>query len=195
MKENAPSLEACFHGGAFFDAIGVEFDRLQRSTEVINADVLDAWFPPSPRVINQLQEFLPWIARTSPPTNSEGLVAAISRFRNVPAESVLPGAGSSSLIFLALREWLNPSSRVLLLDPTYGEYEHVCKKVIGCRVESFPLDPGQEFQVDLEKLATQVSRGTTWLCWSIPTTPQAGTSPAGKWSSFSRRLHLLPDSG
>jgi len=37
-----------FHGGAFFDAIGVEFDHLERRDGIINADVLDAWFPPRP---------------------------------------------------------------------------------------------------------------------------------------------------
>ena len=35
----------CFHGGAFFGAIGETFDRLERRRDVINADVLDAWFP------------------------------------------------------------------------------------------------------------------------------------------------------
>ena len=39
---------SCFHGGAFFDAVGPKFDSLERGHTVINADVLDAWFPPSP---------------------------------------------------------------------------------------------------------------------------------------------------
>ena len=39
------------------------------------------------------------------------------------------GGGSSDLIFLALRQWLTPSSRVLLLDPTYGEYAHVVEQL------------------------------------------------------------------
>src|SRR5262249_15281219 len=41
----------CFHGGAFFDAIGDAFRSLERSASIINADVLDAWFPPSPKVL------------------------------------------------------------------------------------------------------------------------------------------------
>jgi hypothetical protein len=62
----------CFHGGAFFDAIGDEFDQLHRSASIINADVLDAWFPPSPRVVAALEEHLPWLMRTSPPAACEG---------------------------------------------------------------------------------------------------------------------------
>jgi hypothetical protein len=38
----------CFHGGAFFSAIGESFQDLSRSRDVINADVLDAWFPTAP---------------------------------------------------------------------------------------------------------------------------------------------------
>lgn len=51
--------KACNHGGAFFEAIGDEFDHLERSRDVINADVLDAWFPPTPRVLAALDEYLP----------------------------------------------------------------------------------------------------------------------------------------
>ena len=46
---------ACFHGGAFFAAIGESFDTLERRHDIINADVLDAWFPPAPGVIDTLQ--------------------------------------------------------------------------------------------------------------------------------------------
>jgi hypothetical protein len=65
--------------GAFFDGIGREFDNLGNVTRVINADVLDAWFPPSPKVIDTLRENLAWAARTSPPTESEGLVIWMTR--------------------------------------------------------------------------------------------------------------------
>ena len=171
MRQNDTFQDVCFHGGAFFDAVGVEFENLQRGAEIINADVLDAWFPPSPRVVHQLQEYLPWIARTSPPTNCEGLVATIARCRALPPESILAGAGSSTLMFLALREWLNASSRVLLLDPTYGEYAHICDRIIGCQVDRFPLNPDEDFQVDLDKLADQLSMGYDLLVLVNPNNP------------------------
>jgi GNAT superfamily N-acetyltransferase len=49
----------CFHGGAFFEAIGTEFETLERRDSIVNADVLDAWFPPSPAALNALHEHLP----------------------------------------------------------------------------------------------------------------------------------------
>jgi histidinol-phosphate/aromatic aminotransferase/cobyric acid decarboxylase-like protein/GNAT superfamily N-acetyltransferase len=142
----------CFHGGAFFDAIGTGFDRLERRHQIINADVLDAWFPPSPMVLDSLRAELAWLLRTSPPADCGGLVEAIAQARGVPVECVLPGAGSSSLIFLALRQWLTPSSRVLLLDPTYGEYAHVLEQVVRCRVTRFTLSRENGYVIDLERL-------------------------------------------
>ena len=137
----------CFHGGAFFKRIGEDFETLEKRHGVINADVLDAWFPPSPRVTDAIQEHLPWLLKTSPPTACDGMISAIAEARGVPRESILPGAGSSQLIFLALRHWLKSSSRTLILDPTYGEYEHVLKNVIGCRVDSIPLHRDEQYQL------------------------------------------------
>jgi histidinol-phosphate/aromatic aminotransferase/cobyric acid decarboxylase-like protein len=130
---------ACYHGGAFFEAIGEEFDTLERFDTVISADVLDAWFPPSPRVLQALREHLPWLVRSSPPTTCAGLVRTIARVQGVDPASILPGGGSSDLIFLALTRWLSRDSRVLILDPMYGEYSHVLEQVIRCAVDRLPL--------------------------------------------------------
>lgn len=142
----------CFHGGAFFKAIGEDFAHLQRHAEIINADVLDAWFPPAPAVLEVLQAELPWLLRTSPPTTCTGLIEAIAAARGISPANILPGGGSSDLIFRSLRHWLTPRSTALILDPTYGEYAHVLEKVIRCRVDRFALKPGDGYAVDLERL-------------------------------------------
>src|SRR5580658_43518 len=146
----------CFHGGAFFDAIGTEFDHLERRRDIINADVLDAWFPPSPNVLRALRADLAWLLRTSPPASAAGLLKTIARARGLPEECILPAAGSSDLIFLALRQWLTPASRVLLLDPAYGEYAHVLERVIRCQVERFTLRREESYDVNLELLARRL---------------------------------------
>src|SRR5712671_4348466 len=143
---------ACFHGGAFFNVIGTKFDSLERSRAIINADVLDAWFPPSPEAISALEEHLPWLLRTSPPTDCDGLIETIAQARGVALQNVLPGAGSSDLIFRALRQWLGASSHALILDPTYGEYAHVLERVIGCTVDRLTLARRDQYAVDLSRL-------------------------------------------
>lgn len=146
-----PGPPACQHGGASIGALGRRFDTLPARGDVVPADVLDAWYPPAPAVVKLLGDDLGWLARTSPPAYPEGLVEEIAERRGLPPEAVAAGAGSSDLIFRAFRGWLNPSSRVLLPDPVYGEYAHVVERVIGCRADRFPLrradgwrpDPGR----------------------------------------------------
>jgi histidinol-phosphate/aromatic aminotransferase/cobyric acid decarboxylase-like protein/N-acyl-L-homoserine lactone synthetase len=147
---DTPSV--CFHGGEFFEAVGEEFQTLERLDSIINADVLDAWFPPSPQAVAAIAQRLPQLLRTSPPTGSEGLIRAIARARHVPPECILPGAGSSDLIFLALRHWLTADSRVLILDPAYAEYAHVLENVVGCHVDRLPLLRSEEYRVNLGRL-------------------------------------------
>lgn len=148
---------ACYHGGAFFSAVGEEFDALNRLDSVISADVLDAWFPPSPKAVAVLQQHLPRLLHTSPPTGCEGLIRTIARVRAVKPECILPGAGSSDLIFLALRHWLNRRSRALILDPTYGEYAHVLERVIGCSVDRLTLHRHEGYRLDARRLEEVLS--------------------------------------
>ncbi|MBN1448711.1 MAG: histidinol-phosphate aminotransferase family protein [Bacteroidetes bacterium] len=162
---------ACYHGGAFFEAIGDQFDDLQRRKKVISADVLDAWFPPAPSVQSHLRDHLDWIIRTSPPTHAAGLGQVIARTRGAPAACILTGAGSSDLIFLAFRQWLQQDSRVLLLDPTYGEYSHVLHNVIGCRVERLELPRSTGYQLPLDALQRELRENYDLFVWVNPNSP------------------------
>jgi histidinol-phosphate/aromatic aminotransferase/cobyric acid decarboxylase-like protein/GNAT superfamily N-acetyltransferase len=161
----------CFHGGAFFDAIGTSFDSLERRKSIVNADVLDAWFPPSPKVLDTLREHLPWLMSTSPPTASDGLRTVIARSRGVNEENILAGAGSSDLIYLAFRQWLDISSRVLILDPTYGEYAHILENVIGCKVQRLLLPRHNKYVLGLDELQAQTQMGYDLIVLVNPNNP------------------------
>jgi histidinol-phosphate/aromatic aminotransferase/cobyric acid decarboxylase-like protein len=103
-------------------------------------------------VLAAITEHLPWLLRTSPPTGCEGLIETIAATRGVAADNIQPGAGSSDLIFRALRHWLKPTSHALILDPTYGEYAHVLERVIGCTVDRLTLARENHYQVDRDRL-------------------------------------------
>lgn len=137
------------HGGAQFEVIGNDLSRLDRRNEVVPADVLDAWFDPAPGVIEALRGELPWSLRSSPPAQATGMERATAALIGVDPCNVVAGAGSSDLIFRALREWLSRSSRVYLLDPTYSEYRFVCEQVIGCTVECGSGLPDERDAYDL----------------------------------------------
>ncbi|MBI5863030.1 MAG: aminotransferase class I/II-fold pyridoxal phosphate-dependent enzyme [Planctomycetes bacterium] len=162
----------CFHGGTFFKAIGEDFRTLERRDQIINADVLDAWYPPAPGVLAALHDQLPWLLRTSPPTHCEGLVAEIATQRGVAAGSIAVGAGSSDLMFRTLPRWVRPRDRVLILDPMYGEYAHILEEVVGCAVDRFPLAAEREFRVNLDLLASRLRDRRYAACFLVnPNSP------------------------
>jgi histidinol-phosphate/aromatic aminotransferase/cobyric acid decarboxylase-like protein len=152
----ATETAACYHGGQSIRAMGCDIEKVDEQTQVINADVLDAWFPPSPRAVRVIEEHLSWMMRTSPPTNAEEIRQKIALARGVPEKAVVTGAGSSDLIFRAFQHWLDPGSRVLLIKPCYAEYEYVCRNVIRCRVDSVELEASSGFQLDPDALVARL---------------------------------------
>jgi histidinol-phosphate/aromatic aminotransferase/cobyric acid decarboxylase-like protein len=89
--------------------------------------------------------------------HAEGLRRVVARVRGIPAASVALGAGSSDLIFRAFTRWLSPRSRVLVVDPSYGEYAHVAEQVVGATVERFELAVRDRFALDLDALSRRIS--------------------------------------
>jgi len=161
----------CYHGGEFFRAIGEGFDHLERHRQVINADVLDAWFPPAPGAVESLTRDISWLVRTSPPVDCKGLIQAVAAARGVPTSSILPGAGSSDLIFRVLRHWLTRGSRVLLLNPTYGEYEHLLESVVECQVQRWELQRDRSYRWAATELAGRLNGGVDLVVLVNPNSP------------------------
>ncbi|MEP7251610.1 MAG: aminotransferase class I/II-fold pyridoxal phosphate-dependent enzyme [Ginsengibacter sp.] len=185
----APS--ACYHGGSFFEAIGEDLQTLQKAKEIINADVLDAWFPPSPRVLKILHENLSWFLQTSPPTYSHGLIEVIAQVRGINKQCILPGAGSSDLIFLALRSLLNKMSKVLIIDPCYGEYVHVLQEVIQCSVTRFTLSRKEHFVVQTASLLQEIRNGYDMIVLVNPNSPTGLHIPKNEMKDM---LSQIPNS-
>jgi histidinol-phosphate/aromatic aminotransferase/cobyric acid decarboxylase-like protein/GNAT superfamily N-acetyltransferase len=176
-----PRADGCEHGGASFGAVGTDFQTLHRRDEVVAADVLDAWFSPAPAVLATLTENPSWMARTSPPTDADGLIAATASARSLPVDALAVGAGSSDLIFRAFGRWLTADSRVLLMDPGYGEYAHVTERVIGCHVDRLRLRREDDWRIDPATLAAMVEAGSYDLVVVVnPNNPTGRHMPAAE---------------
>ncbi len=174
-----PRPDGCEHGGASFTAIGTDFRSLDRRREVVAADVLDAWFPPAPAVLEALTLDPAWVAKTSPPTEAVGLLREIAASRGLPVKCLSVGAGSSDLIFRVFGRWLTSASRVLLVDPSYGEYVHIAERVIGAQVARFRLSADQGWHLDLDALSTAVGSGHYDLVVVVnPNNPTGRHTPA-----------------
>jgi len=180
----------CYHGGQSIRAMGCDIKKIDDQTQVINADVLDAWFPPSPSAVRVLEEHVPWMMRTSPPTNAEEIRGKIAEARKIPLASVVTGAGSSDLIFRAFQHWLNRGSRVLLIKPCYAEYEYVCRNVIGCSVDSLELGISNGFQLEPNELVSRLRRRAYDLVVIVnPNNPTGAFLPREFWRAL---LPMLP---
>lgn len=150
MSPLSPRPVHADHGGASFRALGLDFSRLDRIGEIVDADVLDAWYEPSPIAVAAVQEHLAWMLRTSPPTHSEGLLDTIAAVRGIPKECLLVGGGTSSLAYAALPHLVRPGDRPLILDPMYGEYAHWFESVQGIRCARSVLPSEQDWAIDAE---------------------------------------------
>jgi histidinol-phosphate/aromatic aminotransferase/cobyric acid decarboxylase-like protein/ribosomal protein S18 acetylase RimI-like enzyme len=119
-----------FHGGRSMTLAGSS----SRCDDVIQADVLDAWYPPSPAASSAAADAR--LFGRSPPHDAAELVDAISKRRGIPRRRIVLGNGSSDLIYRCFLEWLDADSRVYLPRPTYSEYVHILRRVIGCRIDT-----------------------------------------------------------
>ncbi|MBM4015637.1 MAG: histidinol-phosphate aminotransferase family protein, partial [Planctomycetes bacterium] len=117
-----------------------------------------------------------------------GLIAAIAAARGLPEAALLVGGGSSALIFLALPRWLPRGGRLLVLDPSYGEYAHVAEVVCGAHVARLALRPEEQFRVDLAALARRVRRGVDLVVIVRPNNPTGSVIPRGELEEFLREL-------
>ncbi len=173
--------DGCEHGGASFAAVGSDFRTLDLRARIVAADVLDAWFPPAPCVAAELLRDPDWMARTSPPTDAGGLLAAVASARRLPVASLAVGAGSSDLIYRAFTTWLTPQSRVLLVDPGYGEYAHVTEGVVGCQVDRLRLRRDEGWRIDPARLAEAVRSADYDLVVVVnPNNPTGRHAPAAE---------------
>lgn len=179
-------MQPAFHGGAFYEALGADFANLELAGQVINADVLDAWFDPSPQVIDALRRHLPLMLRTSPPAYCEGLIAAIAEVRGVPAANIVAGGGSSDLIFSLFPQIVGKDERVLILDPMYGEYQHILEHVLGARVIRHRLLKEQQFCVGSAALLADIRRARPRIVALVNP-----NSPTGRYLPREQMLALI----
>jgi histidinol-phosphate/aromatic aminotransferase/cobyric acid decarboxylase-like protein len=185
------TMRMAFHGGAFWDALGSSFDGLDQAPDIIGADVLDAWFDPSPRVLEKVREHLALALRTSPPTTCDGLVAAIAETRGFDRRQVAVGGGSSDLIFALLPRMVGATDRVLILDPMYGEYAHVIEHLIGSEPCRHALRAEDGFALDIDRLADDIRRLAPRLV--IVVNPNSPTGRAVPGASIAFLAEAFPD--
>jgi histidinol-phosphate aminotransferase len=148
------------HGGVSL----VELDALGLTREqVIDFSVNINPLGPSPGVVVALSRV---DIATYPDPESRELRGAISRLTGLAPEQIVVGNGSTELIHRLAHTFLGKGSRVVVLAPTFGEYEAAAGQA-GAKVVLCQAKESQGFIWDFSAACRQVRRwepGLVFLC-------------------------------
>ncbi|MEW6233059.1 MAG: histidinol-phosphate transaminase [Chloroflexota bacterium] len=149
-----PEIEAVTsstHGG--FDS--VEFARLGLDFKaVIDFSANINPFGPSPKALAALQGAA--VDRHPDPEATE-LRRLIAAREGIGTESILVGNGSAELIRLLAIAYLRAGDRVLIVEPTFGEYG-VSSAMMGAQVRDHRARPEDGFRLNVEMAAHQIEK-------------------------------------
>ncbi len=100
-----------------------------------------------------------------PDRGLEALRTALADWHGAAKACIVPGNGSTELIWAIARAFLAPGDAALIVAPTYGEYA-AATAVCGARVQTcFAVQPDTGADPDLLSTALAASHyGVVWLC-------------------------------
>ncbi|HEX2973741.1 MAG TPA: histidinol-phosphate transaminase [Tepidisphaeraceae bacterium] len=89
---------------------------------VIKLNTNENPFPPSPKVMQALQQIEPEMLRRYPHPTADLFRSAIAKVLDVSREMILAGNGSDDILSIAMRTFLGPDDLLVYPDPTYSLY-------------------------------------------------------------------------
>lgn len=111
-----------------------------------------------------------------PEIDAASLVAALAAHLGLPAGNLLPGSGSTELLYLFPRVFR--PRRALLVTPAFSEYERSLQQA-GVAIDFFPLSPDDGFRFDAGSLLRRLTPQTDLVLLTNPGNPSgAGIEPA-----------------
>ncbi len=148
--ENAPEVQ---HGG-FHSALAA--DVLDFSSNVNP-------FGPSPRIWEAMRR-VP--IGQHPDSHATPLRNLLAEIHALDPRGLIVGNGSAELIFHTAFAFVRAGDRVLIVEPTFGEYARAAA-LMGAEIVSFRARPEDNFEIDFDALARvvrQVKPRIVFLC-------------------------------
>ena len=109
-----------------------------------------------------------------PEIDASSLTAALAEYHGIPAENILPGSGSTELLYLFPRV-LRPR-RALLVTPAFSEYERSLNQA-GTALDIYPLVPETGFHLDPEALLRRLEPDVDLILFANPGNPSGRAIP------------------
>lgn len=150
IRPQLQDVPLCPHGSV----LESELEKLGATRHVIDFSVNTNPLGPPPGVAKALAtvDFSRY-----PDPDARPLRAALADRLRVDAHSLLMGNGSAELIWLIALAFLEPDDRVLIVGPTFGEYERACK-IMGAQVVQYHARMDQSFRPEPGKIRQLISR-------------------------------------
>ena len=121
----------------------------------------------SPMAKTEMAKNLDLIA-TYPDRNYMSLRNSLSQFTGVAPEHIIVGNGSTELISLMIQ--MNRPKEILIIGPTYSEYERETN-LIGGHVQYHQLKEEMDFRLDMDQLLSQLTNDIDMLVICNPNNP------------------------
>lgn len=145
------NLAPAVHGALDFG----ELERLElRPDDVLDFSVNSNPYGPSPKISDALAT-IP--LDRYPDREALALRRALADLLGVELDRILVGNGTAELLWLVALAFLERGDRVLVIGPTFGEYER-CARLMGAQVETWQAAEERGFAVEPEQVAERLSR-------------------------------------
>ncbi|MCX6022724.1 MAG: histidinol-phosphate transaminase [Chloroflexi bacterium] len=123
-----------------------------------------------------------------PEPDARPLLEALAAHAGVSPEQVVCGNGSVELMWLAALAYLRPGDAAVIVGPSFGEYETVCR-IAGARLHQITAEPGAAWPpTELIERATALRPRLLFLC--NPNNPTGAYLPPNEIAPL---LDGLPD--
>jgi histidinol-phosphate aminotransferase len=150
-KRGIARLQTCPHGGINYTelkALGIDPETIMDFSVCTNP------FMPPPgikEIINNapIEQY--------PDSGATDLTQRLSESLSVPAENILVGSGTTELIRLIAIAYFRNSGHVLLLEPTYGEYEVACQ-IVGTQTIKYRAKEEDNFTPKINDVVGLIRR-------------------------------------
>jgi histidinol-phosphate aminotransferase len=141
------ALSSCYHGGPNY----VEFERMGIKPE----DVLDFSSNSNPYPFKLDFTLDDVVIDHYPDSDSTDLKRALAEQNDLKACNIIVGAGSMEIIRLITQTYFGHGDKVLILKPTFGEYEIACR-IMGAEVIELWAEEKHNFRFDAARTAETI---------------------------------------
>jgi histidinol-phosphate aminotransferase len=151
----------------------------------IHLDRNENAYGPSPKALAEVLKHADLTNRF--PGSTDMLVSSLARFHSVKPEQILPGAGSTAIIKMAINAFLHNSRGLILASPTF-ELMHDYAKSTGARINAVPLRHDYGHDLGGMLAAVNSDTGLVYIC-----NPNNPTGTLTDRREIDRFLEKLPE--